>query len=106
MLFCYGTMHINSNKSVEFITNTAQALGGAIYIESGASPSIIVDKSAGLLFFNNTAFQGGALYVIPSSFTIKVEYQSSVNFVNNTALDIGGAVYLRCSLQHRVYSQL
>ena len=93
MSFCYGTMHINSNKSVEFITNTAQALGGAIYIESGASPSIIVDKSAELLFFNNTAFQGGALYVIPSSFTIKVEYQSSVKFVNNTALDIGGAVY-------------
>ena len=44
-------------------------------------------------FFNNSAFQGGALYVIPSSFATEVGYQSSVNFINNTVLDVGGAVY-------------
>ena len=93
MYFMYGTMHIKSNTSVMFITNTAQVQGGAIYIESGVNSSIIVDNSAKLLFFNNSAFQGGALYVIPSSFAIQVEYQSSVQFINNTAFDVGGAVY-------------
>ena len=87
-----GTMHIKSNTSVMFNTNTAQVQGGAIYIQSGV-PSIIVHNSAKLLFFNNSAFQGGALYVIPSSFVIKVGYQSSVQFINNTAFDVGGAVY-------------
>ena len=93
MYFMYGTMYINSNKSVKFITNTAQLQGGAIYIESGIRSSIIVDYCAKLLLFNNSAFQGGALYIIPSSFAIKVGYQSSVQFINNTALDVGGAVY-------------
>ena len=93
MYFIYGTLHIKSNTSVMFITNTAQVQGGAIYIESGVPSSIIVDNSAKLHFFNNSAFQGGALYVIPSSFAIKVGYQSSVQFINNTAFDIGGAVY-------------
>ena len=93
MYFRYGTMHIKSNTSVMFITNTAQVQGGATYIESGVPSSIIVDNFANLLFINNSAFQGGALYVTPSSFAIKVRYQSSVQFRNNTAFDVGGAVY-------------
>ena len=94
IFFNYGTMHINFNRSVKFITNTALQ-GGAIYIESdaGVRPSIIVDKSAKLLLFNNSAFQGGALYVQPLSFAIKVGHQSSIQFINNTAFDVGGAVY-------------
>ena len=82
---------IKYGSSVVFITNTARLQGGGIYI--GARSSIIVDKFAKLLLFNNSAFQGGALYVIPSSFAIKVGYQSSVQFINNTAFDVGGAVY-------------
>ena len=93
--FRYGTMYINSNRSVKFIANAAQLQGGAIFIETGVRSSIIVDNSAKLLFFHNYAFQGGALYVIQSSFTIKVGYQSSVQFIDNRALnfDVGGAVY-------------
>ena len=88
-----GTVYIHSNSSVKFNTNTANVKGGAIYIESGASSSIIVGDSAKLLLLNNSAFQGGALYVIPSSFTIKSGYQSSIQFINNTSFDVGGAVY-------------
>ena len=98
MYFIYGTMYINSNRSVTFITNTAYVQGGAIYIESGVPSSIIVDNSAKLLLFNNSAFKGGALYVIPSSFAIQVGYQSSVQFINNTAFDVGGAVYSEMQL--------
>ena len=86
----YGTMYINS---MEFITNNAQAKGGAIYIETGVGTSIIVESSAKLLLFNNSAVQGGALFVVPSSFAISVGHHSSVQFINNTAFDIGGAVY-------------
>ena len=60
---------------------------------SGVYSSIIVDDSAKLLLLNNTAFQGGALYLTSSSFAIQVGYQSSVHFVNNTAFDVGGAMY-------------
>ena len=93
MYFIYGTMYINPNKSVKFITNHAQDHGGAIYIDSGIHPSIIVGNSAKLFLFNNSAFQGGALYIITSSFTIEVGYQSSIQFISNVAFDVGGAVY-------------
>ena len=91
--FLYGDMHINTNKSVTFVNNIAQSQGGAMFIESSINSSIVVSNSSKLLLFNNSAFQGSALYTIPSSFTITVGYQSSVQFVNNTASDIGGAVY-------------
>ena len=80
--FFYGAMHISTNKSVTFVTNTAQSQGGAMFIESSVNSSIIVSNSSELLIFNNSAFQGGALYIIPSSFAITVGYQSSVQFVN------------------------
>ena len=90
----HGSVYIHSNSSVEFNTNTANVQGGAIYIESGASSSAIeLNDSAKLLLLNNSAFQGGALYVVPSSFAITAGYQSSVQFINNTAFDVGGAVY-------------
>ena len=75
--FVYGIMYIKPNKSMKFTTNTAQAQGGAIYIESGVHSSIIVETSAELLLLNNSALQGGALYIIPSPFTIEVGYQST-----------------------------
>ena len=93
MYFIYGTMYINSNRSISFVSNTAQVQGGAIYIEYGVHSSIIVDSFARLLLFNNSALLGGALYVVPSSFTITVRNQSRVQFINNTAFDIGGGVY-------------
>ena len=77
-----------------FSTNTAFLRGGAIHVESGIHSAIIVHNSARLLFFNNSAFQGGALYTyMIHSFTITVNYQSIVQLKNNTALDVGGAVY-------------
>ena len=65
----YGLMHINANGYARFNLNTAQVQGGAIYLEFG---SIIVNTSSQLLLSNNSAFQGGALYVVPSSFAITV----------------------------------
>ena len=98
MYFFYGTMIINTNKSVIFIMNSAQVKGGAIHIEVGVRPSIIVGNYSKLLFFNNSAFQGGALYnTMPSLSMTTVEYHSSIQFVNNTAFDVGGVVYSQSS---------
>ena len=91
--FYYGKMYINVHAVVQFIANTAQLRGGAIYIEAGDHSSIIIDNFATLHFADNSAFQGGALYVIPSSFAIEVKSESNTEFVNNTATDVGGAVY-------------
>ena len=97
--FFYGIMIINTNKSVKFIMNSAKRRGGAIYIEVGVHPTIIVGNYSKLLFFNNYAFQGGALYSrMPSLLVATVEHQSSIQFINNTAFDVGGAVYSQSSL--------
>ena len=97
--FFYGSMIIDTNKSVKFIMNSAQVRGGAIYIKTGVQSSIIVGNYSKLLFFNNSAFQGGALYSsMPSLLMITVGYQSSIQFINNTAFDVGGAVYSQSSL--------
>ena len=72
--------------------------GGAIFIEEGIHPSIIVGNYAKLLFFNNSAFQGGVLYSsMPSLLMATVGYQLSIQFINNTAFDVGGAVYSQSS---------
>ena len=74
--------------------NSAQLKGGAIYIDNGVHSSIIVGNYSKLLFFNNSAFQGDALYnTMPSLLMTTAGYQSSIQFINNTAFDVGGAVY-------------
>ena len=91
-------MIINSNKSIKFVMNSAQLKGGAIYIDNGVCPPVIVGSYSKLLFINNSAFQGGALYSrIPSLLMTTVGYQSSIQFINNTAFDVGGAVYSQSS---------
>ena len=54
--FLYGDMHINTNKSVTFVNNTAHSQGGAMYLESSVNSSIVVSNSSKFLFFNNSAF--------------------------------------------------
>ena len=90
MFFSLALMYIN--KSVKFVMNTARDYGGAIFIKDGIGPSIIVGNYSKLLLFNNTSFQGGALSAGPSM-TLSLGYQSTIKFINNTASDVGGAVY-------------
>ena len=73
-----------------FIENAAHTQGGAIFV---IHSSIVADNFSTLLILNNFAFQGGALSFVPSSFTVEVRYHSSIRFINNTAHDVGGAVY-------------
>ena len=86
-------MHIGSFSSVNFSSNLAQRQGGAVFITEINDQSIVVDNSSNLSFHNNSALQGGALYIIPTSFAIKIGSESITQFVDNTATDVGGAVY-------------
>ena len=96
--FVYGTMVISTNKSLKFVMNSAQVQGGALYIDAGVRPTIIVGNYSKLFLFNNSAFQGGALYnTVPSLLMTTIGYQSSIQFINNTAFDVGGAVYSQSS---------
>ena len=92
--FIYSKINI---KSVNFIMNSAVVKGGAIFIETGVECSIIVGNYSKLLFFNNSAFQGGVYNMMPSLLMTTVGYQSSIQFINNTAFDVGGAVYSKSS---------
>ena len=98
LYFAYSTMNISTNKTVKFIMNTAQLQGGAIHTSSGVHPAIIVGNYSNLLLLNNSACQGGALFTMLSSFMITAGYQSSIQFINNTALEVGGAVYSLSSI--------
>ena len=77
--FKFEIMYINSYNLVKFIDNAARILGarGAIFIAINALPYMIIGNYSKLLL-NNTAFQGGALYIIPSSFLITVADISQV----------------------------
>ena len=90
----FAIMQIYTGTGLQFISNTADH-GGAVFIHSitNICSAIIVNNFAALVFANNSAFQGGALYITPSSFTIEVGLESKLKFVNNTVIDVGGAVY-------------
>ena len=93
--FYYGFLYINTHRVVQFTKNSAQLEGGAIYIKAAnhSASTVTVDNSTKLLFSDNFAFQGGSLYIIPSSFAIEARFQSSIEFVTNRAVDVGGAIY-------------
>ena len=93
MYFYNSIMLISCQRIVNFSMNVAQLQGGAIYAQAVSDRIIVVDYYTRLIFHNNSAFQGGALYTRPWRFTIEVRHRSSLQFVNNTALDVGGAVY-------------
>ena len=92
--FYHGRLYIHYFHALaRFIKNTAQLQGGAIFIETGDHSSIIVGNFSKLIFANNSAYQGGAIFIIPSSLAVEVRFESNIEFVHNTATDVGGAVY-------------
>ena len=98
-----STFEIGTGASVFFFNNTATQ-GGAIYVTSNSKVYINnSDESCSnfhrtkVVFFKNSASLGGALYVSALTFSFEVKTKASIEFVNNTATDVGGAVY--CEMQ-------
>ena len=99
----YANLRIEESSAVNFSMNFAQLQGGGIFIIETIHPSITIKNFANILFFNNSASQGGALYIIPVSFTINIS-QSSIQFINNIAFDLVEQCILTYRQHHHAYN--
>ena len=93
-----GAMFVNHNSNVifkdkstvTFYNNTADNNGGAFYTDHNSTAQYIENSTA--IFNNNTANLGGSVFNKYSS--INIEGNAFVNFIDNAALQNGGAIYL------------
>ena len=91
-------LKFTGSSRIVFDNNESQDKGGAVCIE-GSDPNIsnekcyliIVDNSSTVIFINNKAFNGGAVYIGYNVILISQE-NSVLTFYDNEA-HIGGAIY-------------
>ncbi|MCA9412439.1 MAG: hypothetical protein KC944_14580, partial [Candidatus Omnitrophica bacterium] len=83
-LFIAGDMTL---RNVEFSGNVAGGLGGAIRLRDA---NVIMD---GVLFLNNSATDGGAVYTTDSEGSPIISTFANVDFIGNSATGSGGAYY-------------
>ena len=83
------TITFGGNSIVTFANNSAYS-GGAIHSESLAK--LTVDENSKVMLDTNRATNGGCLYFHTFS-TVNFKGNSSILFINNTAVSTGGAVY-------------
>ena len=101
-----SSFFINKCNKVLFAKNTALSGGGAIYIFNISIISI--DTHSWLVFYNNSAHQGGALHFQISGL-VQAGHDSHIEFTNryNSAISYGGAIYIddeRCLFAFSDYS--
>ena len=87
----HSTITFEGNSTTKFYHNHANDNGGVMYIYINSS--LWLKERARVAFKSNKAYLGGSVYVKFSHFVI--ERNSSIIFINNTALQDGGAIYLR-----------
>ena len=79
--------------NIDFKNNTATGNGGAIFIQISESASLINNQQLmNCSFTDNRAKNGGAIYN-NDYYRIFASTDSTLNFINNTAEENGGAVY-------------
>ena len=98
MQYGISTLYVRQcSIKLEGHNNFEDNIGTAIHIING-----IIDMFKGnVLFSNNTAHQGGAVALIGESLMI-VGPNRSYEFLNNTALDKGGALYVQTIDNHDI----
>ena len=101
----YGLIRISNSALVLCVSNKAAFAGGAIF----SNTYIGVDGNSTLVFHNNSAYQGGALYLQHASGMTHMDVinTSLVHFYHNSAGQYGGAVYVdnqECLLNFHAYS--
>ena len=85
-----STITFEGNPIVNFIDNDANSSGGVVCFDHNSN--LWIDKRARVVFNGNKAYLGGCVYM---KFSSIIKRSSSVVFINNTALQNGGAIYLR-----------
>ena len=81
-----SSITFTGNTKMKFVRNQANSLGGAIH---GESSFIISNESSSLLFDNNVATKGGAIYVFHSI----ISFKGKGVFINNIASTRGGSMH-------------
>ena len=84
---------ISGYSRVSFVSNVAQYQGGAVHHFKDSYCTITVDEHSTLVFHNNSADQGDALYLQIRAGVIIVGGNSHLEFSYNTATKYGGAIY-------------
>lgn len=85
-----SNINVSEYANLSFIHNTAstQGQGGAMLVTAG---TFNVERHSNLLIANNSAYQGGGLYLYSAYMQISIN--TVMYFANNTASDVGGAIY-------------
>ena len=88
----YGNIRICNSAFVLYVNNKTAFAGSAIFSNTYTS----VDGNSTLVFHNNSAYQGGALYLQHARGMTHVDVinTSLVHFNHNSAEQYGGAVYI------------
>ena len=86
--FFNSDLFVRMLVDLRFINNTAATQGGALMMADG---TFTIDDYSQLFLFKNHAVQSGDVFMYSSymEFSLNV----TARFVNNTATDVGGAVY-------------
>ena len=78
--------------NVTFAHNSFNNNGGAISLYSA---NATFQASSNVTFMNNTAVNGGSIYMDETSYLVFPSSNSIVTFINNTAKFAGGAIYTK-----------
>ena len=93
-----GVIHSSVNSlvvfdgyaKINFQGNNAKG-GGVVYLYKSFMTSRL---KSNVIFKNNSAETGGAIYISQSNITFAGNSRSSIQFIKNTALQDGGAIFL------------
>eukprot|EP00347_Sterkiella_histriomuscorum_P021008 403335615 len=92
----YDSMFFNISNQFEILNSKfndiygSNILGGAIFVSNTQGQTIYQVQIQNCSFQNNTAFEGGALYIDQA----KINFKDST-FVSNKAFNSGGALFLK-----------
>ena len=81
--------------NVTFKERSSEEIGEALYL---SSPSGVIAQNTHVMFINNTALYGGAIFIDYQS-TLIFTSPCNVSFLNNEVLIEGGALYVQRGLQ-------
>ena len=88
---CCSIINFKGNCTAIFNHNYANRDGGVMYFDQHSH--LWFNEMSRIVFNDNTAYLGGSVWINSSAFIIGGN--SHATFINNTALQDGGAIYLR-----------
>ena len=89
---------LNGNNTFAGVINGV--IGGAISLSSS---TIMFSPSSNVIFANNSALHGGAIYLEYAS-SLTYSSPTNVSFINNTASLTGGAIYVASTIPSPYYT--